>query len=164
MDTISAANSMSPMWGIGEYLCIFINGIRLDKILSHATNENFDGLLPSWLDFYEDKSRGEKEYVWEKTRNTGKNIIFPILLCPDDFDFSCTVIVVDTTHCIDKVVWNRFGINCAKFPIGKFIPQYIEKSIDWFPNIGPFYFDKKAYWDCVEAFEQASNSNEITSP
>ena len=37
------------------------------------------------------------------------NAITPILSCPDDFDFSCIVIVVDILKQDDKVIWKRIG-------------------------------------------------------
>ena len=38
------------------------------------------------------------------------NAITPILSCPDDFDFSCIVIVADVVKQDDKVIWKRIGI------------------------------------------------------
>ena len=35
--------------------------------------------------------------------------ITPILSCPDDFDFSCIVIVADVIKQDDKVIWRRIG-------------------------------------------------------
>lgn len=35
--------------------------------------------------------------------------ITPILSCPDDFDFSCIVIVADVLKQDDKVIWKRIG-------------------------------------------------------
>ena len=34
----------------------------------------------------------------------------PILSCPDDFDFTCTVIVAEVEKRDDKVIWHRIGI------------------------------------------------------
>jgi len=38
------------------------------------------------------------------------NAITPILSCPDDFDFSCIVIVADVIKKDDKVIWRKIGM------------------------------------------------------
>lgn len=66
----------------------------------------FDGLCPAWskeLDF-----KGDIRFVWELIRRENATIL-PILLCPEDLDFSCTVIVVEVNKTKDFVYWNRVG-------------------------------------------------------
>ncbi|MDR2869061.1 MAG: hypothetical protein LBV04_01275, partial [Deferribacteraceae bacterium] len=102
MDSIKAIN-----------LSLYINGRRLDEILSQV-HENYLGLIPSWLDYYDEDFAGqqEKQYIWQQTKLSDKPVVLPILLCPDDFDFSCTVIVVEVCWSGDTVVtWSRFGID-----------------------------------------------------
>lgn len=43
------------------------------------------------------------------------NAIIPILSCPDDFDFSCIVIVADVRKSDDKVIWKRIGMVDHKY-------------------------------------------------
>lgn len=77
----------------------------------------------------------------------------PILLCPDDFDFSCTVIVVEVVCIEDKVIWRKFGIDTTSFEIDEIaLPKYIGKNVDWFANIGPFEFSRTEYLLCVTQF------------
>ena len=41
--------------------------------------------------------------------------ITPILSCPEDFDFSCVVIVADVIKLEDKVIWKRIGMVDHKY-------------------------------------------------
>ena len=102
---------------------------RLELFLSKRVNEHFVGLVSSWiLDWYDDEcepSRKEKQYVIAQTRleNNTKNL--PVLLCPDDFDFSCTCVVVEVINKGDTVVWNRFGFDVTPYsPSTTEIPSY----------------------------------------
>ena len=66
----------------------------------------FMGLCPAWskkLDY-----KGDIRFVWELICRENATIL-PILLCPDDLDFSCIVIVVEVDKTKDFVYWNRVG-------------------------------------------------------
>jgi len=169
MDKIEAKMSKSPHMGDIVHLCIFLNGERLDQFLTSNVSPSFLGLIPSWLDFYDENfepSMAEKEYVWEKTKLDDKVKILPILLCPDDFDFSCTVIVVEVINESDIVVWNRFGIDMTKFdPNEKEWPKkYVGKTVEWFDNSRPYIFDKEEYINCIEIFLQMLNGKNNLHP
>lgn len=85
-----------------DYLNQSLTGAKepiLDEIGS------FEGLWSAWskeLDF-----KGDVRFVWELIRRG--NTILPILLCPDDLDFSCLVIVVEVNKTKDFVYWNKIG-------------------------------------------------------
>lgn len=40
--------------------------------------------------------------------------ICPILVCPDDNDFSCTLIVAEIRNCGNTIQWKRVGLDQAK--------------------------------------------------
>jgi hypothetical protein len=55
-------------------------------------NNQYLNLIPTWLGWL--LNPNEQEDVWTKTRLCESEItILPILICPDDLDFSCTVVV-----------------------------------------------------------------------
>ena len=66
-----------------------------------------------WYDEDYQPSMKEKRYVWERTRLENSIEILPIMLCPDDFDFSCTTVVVEVIDQGDTVVleeiWDRYN-------------------------------------------------------
>lgn len=156
MDSIKSYIGLSPHMGTVEHLSIYINDKRLDDILSKI-DESFIGLIPAWLNYYDKDfppSAKERNYVWEQTRPSNKPTILPILLCPDDFDFSCTVIVVEVIWNDDVVIWNRFGTDITPFDKEEVkLPKYIGKSVKWFQEIGPFSFSKLEYLQCISKFE-----------
>jgi len=155
MDSIKAAMGLSHYIGVRDHLSILINNIRLDEILAKV-NENFLGLIPSWLDYYDEddaSSMKEKQYVLEKTKLSDKPYILPIMLCPSDFDFSCTVIVVEVICSGKNVIWNKFGIDTTPFDRYETqLPKYIGKEVTWFSEIGPFTFSKDEYLHCLSEF------------
>jgi len=155
MDSIKAVKGLSPYMGQNEHLSIYINGVRFDEMLSKI-NESYRGLIPAWLDYYDREfapSMREKQYVLEKTKLSDEPTLLPIMLCPDDFDFSCTVITVEVICEQDTVIWKRFGIDTTPFDSNETeLPKCIGKEITWFCGIGPFVFAKSAYMQCIAAF------------
>ena len=86
--------------------------------------------------------------------------ITPILSCPDDFDFSCTVVVVDVVKQDDIVIWKRIGkINHSKeiFEEEKkhgILDLYSYTEKDWEKygdNIALEKADSKAWYDWIDS-------------
>ena len=165
MDKMEALKSKLPfpLYNDREILCVFINGKRLDEILTESVNKNYLGLVPAWLDWYDEDyqpSLKEKQYVWEQTKLEGSIKILPILLCPDDFDFDCTIVVVEVIDNGDTVIWNRFGIDESEgrppdiYDKSKQVDlsKYFGIKVRWFPNINKFVFHKTEYIACVKVF------------
>lgn len=46
--------------------------------------------------------------------NENETTIYPILMCPDDNDFSCTIIVAEIRNCGDLIQWKQIGIDKKK--------------------------------------------------
>ena len=94
----------------------FIDGKPLYAYLNQWTEEYendttvrmmkpFENLCPAWtkeLDWY-----GDVRFVWRLIGEEKANL--PILLCPEDLDFSCIVVVVEVVKTGDFVYWKRIG-------------------------------------------------------
>lgn len=133
-----------------EHLFLFVDGERLDQLISRLlADKAYLDLLPSWLDYYSHikDSQRAKEYVWRNSSLDDGLKHLPVLICPDELDFSCTTIVAEVIPEGDRVIWNRFGQDTTGHP------NYIGESVHWFPNIGPFVFDKADYLSCLEALK-----------
>jgi len=130
----------------GEHLMIFVDGKRIDKWLSESLDKNdYLDLIPAWLGWL--LKPEEQEYVWTKTRLCERETtIVPILVCPDDLDFSCTVVVCEVKYTNNSVVWMRLGIDKTGFP------NYIGNDIEWFQNISPLTFSRQEYETCLTKF------------
>ena len=67
--------------------------------------EPFEGLVPAWdkeLDW-----NGDVRFVWKLIGMD--SVVMPLLLCAEDLDFSCIVIVVEVEKTKEFVYWNRIG-------------------------------------------------------
>lgn len=81
-----------------EYLNVWVNGN--DDVLYAP-----DFLEITWTNDYD--FEGDAKFMRFVLSQNGA--ITPILSCPDDFDFSCTVVVVDVVRQGDSVIWKRIG-------------------------------------------------------
>ncbi|WP_371365958.1 hypothetical protein SRRS_05200 [Sporomusa rhizae] len=135
----------------GEHLMIFVDDIRLDKWLSSKLDDkNYLGLIPTWLGWLVNPK--EQEYVWIKTKLCEtKTTIVPMLICPDDLDFSCTIIVCEVKYTDTSVQWTRIGIDRT----GR--PNYIGRDIEWLENVPSLHFLRQQYEDCLNEFMHDCN-------
>lgn len=147
LNTIKAELSKSD-YVKSKHLMIFIDDIRFDKWLSNKLgNEDFLNLIPTWLGWLVNPE--EQEYIWNKTCLCKREkVILPILVCPDDLDFSCTVIVCEVQFNVSVVQWLKIGIDKTGFP------TYIGETIEWFENIPPLEFLRSQYEECLNKFLQ----------
>lgn len=70
-------------------------------------NTSFLGLMPAWTGKleYED----ENCIIWEMIDSKANNINIPILVCEDDCDLSCTVVIVKIRKSDKFVYWDKIG-------------------------------------------------------
>lgn len=93
-----------------NYLELFIDDVRLDEFLFYYLKIDYiKNLISAWSSFLND--RNEQDYIWRVIYIQDNNeITIPILLCPDDLDLSCTVIVAKVKFNDCTVEWNKVGI------------------------------------------------------
>ncbi|MDE6672765.1 MAG: hypothetical protein K2J36_06210 [Ruminococcus sp.] len=85
---------------------IFIDNICLNSIFEEIQGSNnfFEWLVSS----LRVENKGELHYIMELVeRKVSCN--FPLLVCGDDLDFNCTIVVVKVEWSGDKVIWTKFG-------------------------------------------------------
>lgn len=90
----------------------FIDDIRLSEHLCNKktkefseNEEAFDDLCPAWT--RELDNSGDVKFVWYLIDLD--DAVLPVYLCPDDLDFSCTVVVVEVKKTDNSVYWKRAG-------------------------------------------------------
>lgn len=140
-----------------EFAHVFVNGERLDTFLAarlHAPN--LDDLVPAWLPWWgtDVDDRAESEYVRSRTTPRSTASALPILLCPDDYDFACTCVIVEVVADDDVVRWRRFGLNETEFSPTRPVPRYIGGPVAWFPEPLSLAFDRAEYIACVAAVSE----------
>lgn len=132
-----------------EHLVITVDGEPLDQILHNSyTNLNFSGLIPTLLDCLDDDE--ERKLVWDKIDSNAK--IIPILMCPDDCDLWCTVIIVECEINDDIVKWERIGLDMTSKE--DYSSEKVGSNIKWLDRILPMEFSREEYQNCINTFKK----------
>ena len=155
MDGIKAVRESALALG-RRPVSIYVNGERLDALLARRVDEGYLGLVPAWLDWYGGASASDikdKAYVWQRLMPSEVVTVVPVLLCPDDFDFACTVVVAEVVCEGGLVHWRRLGADVTPYDAEEaLLPKYIGKEVNWFDSLGGFVFDKAEYLECILRF------------
>jgi hypothetical protein len=125
---------------------IAIDGVPLDLILDTALpRSNLEGLVPSLLGWFHDAE--DAKVPWQRILpDVGCTGYAPILICPDDLDFSCAVVVAEVVAKPDVVRWDRLGFDASTGTVGS--------CIRWEPALGPYTFRRDEYERMLAAFER----------
>ncbi|MFD2672308.1 hypothetical protein [Marinicrinis sediminis] len=129
-----------------EHDVIVIDGKPLDAWLDEFYPDRvLRGLVPMILDWMVDEK--EAKFVQDCFLSEKQMKLLPVLMCPDDCDFSCTVIVAEVLMDGPYVIWKRMG---------QLVHQKedwhngIESSggeVDWFDKVPVLKFDKEMYME-----------------
>ena len=131
------------------HLVITIDGEPLDAlILRHSGDPNLFGLVPAMLPWLRDPK--ERQVVWRRMLPPADcRLPVPVLICPDDVDLYCSVVIADIELAAEVVTWHRLGLDTG-LPDG--MPDSIGSKVDWFEGLGPFQFPRDDYFACVHQF------------
>ncbi|MFK8103443.1 MAG: hypothetical protein AB8G15_13000 [Saprospiraceae bacterium] len=152
MDKIKAAIDKSE-YGYDDFLNYRIGEDWLDEKLEEAYPGNWYGGLVPTLSFAMEVEM-ESKVVWERILpNEGMVSNCPVLMCPDDNDFSCTLIIAAIENKGDIIEWQKLGLDQTK----EFDPEMVGTTVNWFENIQAFIFEKQAYLKMIEAFRKEFN-------
>ncbi len=129
MDKI-CADSVKTIYGYDE-LSIIMNDNPLDIFLSEKTGvSEIIGLYPAWGNSLIWKA--ESEFIWELLNEQNKTLNVPILLCTDDLDLSCFVLVAKTSFDDKHVYWEKIGcISYEHYDLSKEIRSGILDIESW---------------------------------
>lgn len=114
------------------------------------------GLLPAWSGELE--WQWESDFIWELVDST-EELNVPILVCEDDCDLSCVVIVAHIRKEGDKVYWDKLGCwNKKNYSYAEesksgilCLEVYTDKDWEKYgDNIATESFDSPEYWKWVE--------------
>ncbi len=120
------------------HLNVAVDGVPLDVALG------VDGLVSSLLGWFHHEP--DAEVPWERILpDVGCTGYAPILICPDDLDLECSVVMVEVVAEADVIRWERFGYSVA--PRGA-----VGAWVRWEPNWGPYRFPRSEYLACLSAF------------
>ncbi len=128
-----------------QELSVFIDGFSLDIFLYKKTGENaLKDLWPAWLLLGNDP---EGKYLWSLLDGKSECNI-PILLCPDDIDFSCMAVVAQTRYEPEFVIWERIGIvDQSQFNVKEWRESGIQNINKWSDDDWSLYGETLAHLD-----------------
>lgn len=85
--------------------CFFIDGIPLHEYMKKWLDMPVEDLAVTWNAVFDfDGDARFMSWLFKKDK-----LNLPILSCPDDLDFSCTVIVAEVEKTNKYVLWKRIG-------------------------------------------------------
>jgi hypothetical protein len=129
-----------------EHDTILIDNIPLDEILAKLYPEGqYAGLVPvivNWLN-----TRAEQELVRRRYLSVCTPEILPILMCPDDCDLWCTLVVAEVVIYEDYVAWNRIGTDKSDLIKGY---DVIGSEVEWLTNVPAMKFLKEDYYKALD--------------
>lgn len=129
-------------------------GIQNNPALSNMSS--MLGLLPAWGGELE--WQWENDFIWEMV-DSSEELNVPILVCPDDCDLSCTVIVAHIRKDNDKVFWERMGlVHYSNWNYREeqqsgilYLEAYTDEDWELYgDNIATEKFDSHEYWEWVD--------------
>ncbi|HEX8017438.1 MAG TPA: hypothetical protein VF465_19575 [Flavobacterium sp.] len=150
MNKIEARQDKSDYEDYWDFINFRIDDNWLDEKLDEIyPNEMFKGLIPTLV--YWMGREDEKAVVWKRILpNENETTICPILMCPDDNDFSCTLIVAEIRNCGDLIQWKRVGIDKTK----EWEAEKVGSTIVWFNKLKELNFSKQDYLTMLEVFRK----------
>ena len=154
MDSIST--DLRPSAYVGEpHRQILVYGRPIDLVLSDlAPNEDLRGLVPAFeflLDEHERSIANPRLFDLKP----GTHLV-PLLICPDDLDFSCTVVIVEVIIHSSAVTWSRIGRDATNSAD----PTQVGFNVSWFDNIPAFTFALQQYRNALQSLSSSTTTAE----
>jgi uncharacterized protein (TIGR02996 family) len=123
------------------HLAIAVDGVPLDVTLGTQT----EGLVSALLGWFHNDA--DSAIPWERILpGIGCTGYAPVLICPDDLDLSCSVVIAEVVAEPTVIRWDRLGFNDAP-------SRAVGSLVRWEPGWGPFCFDRAEYEACLAAFK-----------
>ena len=87
--------------------------------------------------------------AWRRINPNGVGLttIVPLLICPDDVDLTCSVIVVEQETSTDLIHWNRFG-----FALDNGYDS-VGATVQWFKKFHQAEFQRSDYCTALISFQ-----------
>ncbi|MFN0196902.1 MAG: hypothetical protein ACKVT0_09150 [Planctomycetaceae bacterium] len=138
------------------HLIITVDGMPLDELLDTASpDSNLSGLVSSLLGWFHNDEDGD--IPWQRILpEVGCTGYAPVLICPDDLDYSCSVVMVEVVAEPDLIRWDRLGFDATR-------NGAVGSCIRWLSGLGPYRFSRADYQRCLAAF-RPSDAEPVAAP
>lgn len=115
------------------HLVVLIDGEPVDLLVAQILkDETYAGLVTTLDGCLYDTA--DRHLVWDRILPAARAVA-PILVCPDDLDFSCTVVNAQVIVEGHSIRWEHLGVGDPTEPT----------TIRWWREIGPFHFTRHNY-------------------
>jgi len=157
MNKIEGLEDKSDYEDYWDFVNYQIDGYWLDEKLDELYPGNlYKGLIPTLVYWMERED--EKEVVWKRILpNLNEISICPILMCPDDNDFSCTIIVAEIKNCGNLIQWKKIGVNKTE----EWEAEKVGSKVEWLDKLTELNFSKEEYLKMIEKFKQRLNTDKL---
>lgn len=113
--------------------------------------DDFLGLVPAqgWL-----IDDDEQKLAWDRIESVdaGVSTVIPLLVCGDDVDLKCTVIVAEQVASEEDVTWQRFGFS-------RTAGRETGISTAWIREIPPVTFSRAEFLAALATFKSLSSTS-----
>ncbi|WP_196889817.1 hypothetical protein [Aureivirga sp. CE67] len=134
------------------YYELEVDGKLLEDFINEQNPEIKKGLVPTLLNWLSDES--ERKVVWKRVLpKIGEKEKLPILMCSEDIDFWCTLIIVEVETDENYIYWNRFGLEDSDTTN----PEEIAENVNWFENVNKMKFRRENYLKVLNEFKLRLN-------
>lgn len=133
----------------GFYSTFAIDGTALEVWLPENDPAAELHLVAAHGGLYDDENT---DLVWDRIYSTapGWRTLIPLLVCSDDLDLTCTVIVVEQHALEDQIEWRRFGLLEEMITLE-------QPRVSWFEAIPFAVFDRAQFHQMLDDFRKQEN-------
>ncbi len=133
-----------------DFLNFRIDNIWLDEHLERLyPNEGYKGLIPTLLPYLDSKE--EQNLVWNRILPKEKEpSICPILMCPDDCDFTCTLVVAEIINHGTHIQWRKIGLDRTN----TWETEKVGSEVQWLEKVSTMNFDMDDYLLMLVLFKE----------
>lgn len=125
-----------------EHYNLIIDGIPLDVRLNELyPSDHYLGLIPVFTEWL--NTDDERRLVTARYSSTKDLEMLPILMCPDDCDLWCTLVVAEVITTDEYITWNRLGLDKSYLINGV---ENIGSEVEWLELLPAMKFKKEEYY------------------
>lgn len=150
MNSIHCKLDKSDYDAYPDFMNFEVDGVWLDEMLDELyPGQEYKGLVPTLLYWMELES--ERKVVWQRILpEAGQKSICPILMCPDDCDFFCTLLDAEIENTGSTIKWNRIGFDKTE----SYEPEKIGSTVHWFEKAPVLEFPLENYEAMLADFKK----------
>ncbi|SNB80063.1 hypothetical protein SAMN02745900_03613 [Pseudomonas sp. URIL14HWK12:I8] len=149
MSNLLSITSHKSKHSLGFYPTFAVDGVPLEVWLPQHNREAELHLVSAHSGLNDDDGT---DLIWDRIYSTapGWETLVPLLVCPDDLDLTCTVIVAEQRADEHHVQWRRFGL--LKDLITSQSP-----AVGWYDSIPNLTFERSCFESVLDAFRKQQN-------